>query len=295
MKKKIIFIVNPVSGNFNKQNFPQLVDKFIDKEKYDYKTVFTERPYHAKELTNQAIIDQFDVVVAVGGDGTVNEIGGCLIGKKQTFAVVPYGSGNGLAHCLHLPLNPKTIITEIINNGQTTKIDTATINGIPFISIAGIGFDAYIAEFFARDSNRGFKTYAKNIIGKYGDFMPENYMLILDDTTTLNCTPLFITFANSNQFGFKAEIAPKASITDGLLDVCIFKKPPVVEIPYVACRLMTKQIDRTRFMETYKAKKIKIIRPKEDMVNLDGEPIWMSKELTVEVNSLSLNILLSEK
>lgn len=295
MKKKIIFIVNPISGHHNKNKFPKLVDKLIDKIKYDYKIVFTERPHHATELTKQAITDNFDIIVAVGGDGTVNEIASCLIGKKQTFAIVPWGSGNGLARYLHLPLNPRHIITEVINKGQETKIDTATVNDMPFISISGVGFDALIANFFAKNKQRGFKTYVKIITEKYPNFKPEECKLILDDNITLTCSPLFITFANSNQFGFNAEISPKASITDGLLDVCIFKKPAMIEIPYVACRLMTKQIDRTHFVEIHKAKKINVIRKKEDIVNMDGEPVLMSKDLTVKIDPLSLNILLPTK
>lgn len=295
MKKKIIFIINPISGHRNKGEFPQWVDDFIDKEKYDYKTVFTEHPHHATEIANQAISDNFDILVAVGGDGTINAIASCLIGKKQTFAIIPYGSGNGLAHCLNFPSNPKIIIKKVINNGRMAKIDTATINGLPFISIAGIGFDAEIADFFAKDRHRGFKIYIKNIITKYAGFMPENYTLILDDKTPLNCTPLFIAFANSNQFGFNAEIAPKASITDGLLDVCIFKKPAMIEVPYAAFRLMAEHIDKTRFIDIYKAKKIQVVRQEANLVNLDGEAVSMSKDLRVEINPSSLNILLPEK
>ena len=181
MKEKILFIVNPISGHHDKSKFPSIVDALIDKDKFEYTIKLTERGGHAAELTKQAIEDQYDIIVAVGGDGTINEVATNMIGASQTFAIVPYGSGNGLARHLHLPLKPKKIITEVINKGVKAKIDTATMNGVPYISIAGVGFDAIIADFFAKDPNRGFKTYVKLVTEKYFKFKPEKYHLTLDD------------------------------------------------------------------------------------------------------------------
>lgn len=292
MKEKIVFIVNPISGHHDKSNFPNIVDSLIDKSKYDYSISFTEYGGHAKELTANAIADDVDIIVAVGGDGTINEVGTTMIGSRQTFCIVPYGSGNGLAHHLHLPLKPEKIITNVINNGFKTKIDTATVNGVPYISIAGVGFDALIADYFAKDPNRGFMTYVKFITEEYPRFKEGHYKLILDDTEEFECDAMFISFANSNQFGFNAAISPHASLNDGLLDVCIFKKPNFLEFAYVAERLLTQRIDKTHFVEIHKAKKINVIREKEDIANIDGEAIMMEKDVTVEINELSLNILL---
>lgn len=293
-KKKIIFIVNPISGNHNKNNFPNLVDNYIDKNKFEYDIVFTEYVNHATELTMKAIEDGYEYIAAVGGDGTINEIAKCLIGKEQVFVIVPLGSGNGLARHLELPFRTERLITEVINNGDVFKIDTATMNGTPFISIAGIGFDALIADYFAKDGNRGFITYAKLITEEYHNFIPKEYTLILDDERTIKCKPFFVTFANSSQFGYNAEISPKASVQDGLLDVCIFKKPNIIEVPIVATYFITKQIDKSNFIDIYKAKKISVIREVEDVVNIDGEAMQMSKDITVEIKPLSLNILLNK-
>ncbi len=293
-KKKIIFIVNPISGNHNKNNFPILVDNYIDKNKFEYDIVFTERINHATELTMKAIEDGFEYIAAVGGDGTINEIAKCLIGKEQVLVIVPLGSGNGLARHLELPFRTERLITEVINNGDVFKIDTATMNGTPFISIAGIGFDALIADYFAKDGNRGFITYAKLVTEEYHNFIPKEYTLILDDDRTIKCKPFFVTFANSSQFGYNAEISPKASVQDGLLDVCIFKKPNIIEVPIVATYFIAKQIDKSNFIDIYKAKKISVIREVEDVVNIDGEAMQMSKDITVEIKPLSLNILLNK-
>lgn len=292
MKEKILFIVNPISGHHNKSKFPSIVEELIDKDKYDYTITFTEYGGHAMELTKQAIDNEYDIIVAVGGDGTINEVATTMIGARQTFAIVPYGSGNGLARHLHLPLKPQKVITEVINKGVKAKIDTATMNGVPFISIAGVGFDAIIADYFAKDPNRGFKTYAKLVTEKYFKFKLEKYHLILNDKEGIDCEPLFISFANSNQFGFNAAVSPHASLNDGLLDVCIFKKPNLLAVPYVAERLLTQKIDKTHYVDIHKASKIKVLREKEDIANIDGEAVMMSKDIEVEINPLSLNILL---
>ena len=290
MKKKIIFIINPISGHHNKNHFPHLVEKHIDTTQYEYSIVFTEYAGHATELTKKAIEEDYEYIAAVGGDGTINEIAQCLIGKKQVLVIIPLGSGNGLARHLELPFKPERLINEIINNGKVYKIDTATMNGTPFISI---GFDALIADYFAKDENRGFLTYAKLVTEQYPNYQQKEYTLILDDDTVIECKPFFVTFANSSQFGYNAEISPKASVQDGLLDVCVFKKPTILEVPIVATYFLAKQIDKSNFIDIYKAKKIKVIRKEETVANIDGEPVEMSKDIIVEINPLSLNILLN--
>ena len=292
MKEKILFIVNPISGHHDKSKFPSIVENLIDKNKFEYTISLTKRGGHAAELTKKAIEDEYDIIVAVGGDGTINEVATNMIGARQTFAIVPYGSGNGLARHLHLPLKPNKIITEVINKGVKSKIDTATMNGVPYISIAGVGFDAIIADYFAKDPNRGLKTYVKLVTEKYFHFKPEKYHLIIDDKEEFDCEPLFISFANSNQFGFNAAVSPHASLNDGLLDVCIFKKPNILQVAYVAERLLTQRIDKTHFVDIHKASIIKVIREKEDYANIDGEAVMMPKDVVVEINPLSLNILL---
>lgn len=294
MKEKILFIVNPISGHKDKKNFPSLVESLIDKEKYDYSISWTEYGGHAKELAREAIASGVDVIVAVGGDGTINEIGTAMLSAEQTFAIVPCGSGNGLARHLHIPLKAEKVITEVINKGVKSKIDTASINGVPFISIGGVGFDAIIADYFAKDPNRGLKTYVKLVTERYFKFQPEKYHLILDDDTEIDCEPLFISFANSNQFGNNAVVSPHASLNDGLLDVCVFKKPSFISIPDVAVKLMTSRIDHSKIVDIYKAKKIKVIRQKEDIANVDGEAMMMAKDLDIEIKPLSLNILLPD-
>ncbi len=292
MKKKIHFIVNPISGRHNKDKFPQKVSSLIDKDLFDYHISLTEYAGHAEELAKESVKDGFDIVTAVGGDGTINEIAKCLIDTDVTLAIIPFGSGNGLAHHLKLPLNIEKAIKEVINNGFVTKIDTATINDRPFISIAGIGFDALVADSFSKDPNRGLKTYLKIITEEYPFFEPEQYKMSFDDTNTIDCTPLFISFANANQFGFNAAISPKASLNDGFLDVCVFRKPYLIEVPIVAGMMMTQMIDKSNYVDIYKAKKINVIRNKSGIANVDGEVVNMEKDIEVKIKELSLNVLI---
>lgn len=292
MKKKIHFIVNPISGRHNKETFPDKVSKLINKELFDYYITYTEHPGHGEELAKKSVSDGIDIVAAVGGDGTINEIARCLIDTEVALGIIPFGSGNGLAHHLRLPLNIEKAIKEVINNGFVTKIDTATINGNSFVSIAGIGFDALIADSFAKDPNRGLKTYLKIITEEYPFFEPEHYKLTFDDDITIECTPLFISFANANQFGFNAAVSPKASLNDGFLDVCVFRKPYLIEVPFVAGMMMTQMIDKSNNVDIYKVKKINVIREKNGIANVDGEVVEMEKDIEVKIKELSLNVLI---
>lgn len=290
--KKIRFIVNPISGHHNKEKFPGLVEKYIDKSQFEYEIVLTERGGHATELAKEAISKGIDIVAAVGGDGTINETAQALIGTDTTFVIVPFGSGNGLARHLHLPLDAKKIITEVINKGETIRIDTCRLNEKPFLSIAGAGFDAAIADGFAKDPRRGFSTYFRVIVDKYFKYEPDTMLIRLDDGEAMECAPLFITFANSNQFGYNAKISPKASLTDGLIDICIFNKPKIISLPRLGTLLMTGHIDLAKkTLKILKAKKVSVSRKEDAVVNIDGEPIMTDKDFTIEVIPSSLKLM----
>lgn len=246
------------------------------------------------EISQRAVNDGFDAVVAVGGDGTINEVARALVGTDVTMAIVPLGSGNGLARCLHLPLLPSKAL-EQINSFKTLRIDTARVNDCPFLSIAGIGLDAQTAYDFSQDPDRGFVTYAKYALSNYLHREPVNYKMHFDDQMTIECSPLLITFANSNQFGYNALIAPNSSLTDGLLDACILNRPPIALSLHVANQLMLGQIDRSRYFTETKFQKVVVERPTDDVVNVDGEPIMMPARLEVEVVPQSLTIICGDK
>lgn len=290
-KKKLLFIVNPISGSSHKESLPIFADRLLDKSRCDYEIKYTERAGHASELSKAAVIANMDIVVAVGGDGTINEVARCLVNTKTQLGIIPSGSGNGLARHLNIPLNFEGAL-RLINKGISSKIDTATINDEIFISIAGVGFDALVAKLFAEDSNRGFFTYFKIVAAKFQSYKPKHYTVILDSKTTIETDALFIAFANSSQFGYNTTIAPDAKLNDGLLDVCIVEKPPIFEMPLIINLLLLKRIHKSKFVRIYKASEIVVKRNKNRTINLDGEPLKLKKNLRIKVNPLSLNILI---
>ncbi len=289
-KKKLTFIINPISGVFSKDRVVSAIESYLDKSKFDFTIEFTEGPGHALDICDRKIGEGVEIIVAVGGDGSVNEIARKLTDKKVQLGIIPAGSGNGLAHHLHIPFNYRKAI-EVINQGKTLKIDTGSINDVFFISIAGIGFDGIVAREYAKYKRRGFLTYMKVVTEEYVNYRPRRYTIEVNGEV-LKRKALFISFANSDQFGYGASIAPTASVDDGLLDVIIMKKPMMIEIPILASLLYWKRIDLSRQFEIIKAKELTVKTRRKRWVNIDGEPIKMKKKLSVKVHPQSLNIII---
>ncbi len=290
IKKRVVFIINPVSGVFSKDKVVQAIEAYLDKSQFVYSIEFTEGPGHAIDICNRRVAEGVDVIVAVGGDGSVNEIAKTLTDKKVVLGIIPAGSGNGLAHYLKIPLSYKKAI-EIINQSKILKIDTGSINNEFFVSIAGIGFDGIVAREYAKNKRRGFFTYLKVVTEEYINYRPRKYTIEINGEV-LKRRALFISFANSDQFGYGASIAPAASADDGLLDVIIMKKPLMIEIPLLASLLYWKKIDISRQFEIIKAKELVVKTRRKRWVNLDGEPLKMKKKLHVKIHPQSLNIII---
>ena len=289
-KKKLTFIINPISGVFSKDRVVSSIESNLDKNKFDYSIEFTEGPGHALEICDRKIGEGAEIVVAVGGDGSVNEIARKLTDKNVQLGIIPAGSGNGLAHHLNIPFSYRKAI-EVINQGKTLKIDTGSINDVFFISIAGIGFDCIVAREYAKYKRRGFLTYLKVVTEEYVNYRPRRYTIEVNGEV-LKRKALFISFANSDQFGYGASIAPTASVDDGLLDVIIMKKPMMIELPILASLLYWKRIDLSRQFEIIKAKELIVKTRRRRWVNIDGEPLKMKKKLSVKVHPQSLNIII---
>lgn len=289
MKKKVVFIVNPISGVVKKDNVVEKIKNNIDQSKFDYIIQYTEGPGHATDICFQHVEMGTDYVVAVGGDGSVNEIAKGLVGTEVTLGIIPAGSGNGLAHHLKIPLNYKKAI-DVINHGNSIKIDTGSINEKLFVSIAGIGFDGFVAKNFAKSDRRGFLTYLRIVTEEYPNYKPKKYTIEIGDKR-IKTRALFLAFANSDQFGYHTSIAPNAQIDDGLLDVIIMKKPPIIEIPLLASLLYWRKIDKSKYIEIVKASELRVKTKKERWVNIDGEPMKLGNELNVKIHPQSLNII----
>ena len=290
IRKTIRFIINPASGSSRSRSkdVEQLIEQYLDKTLFIPEVVFSHAPGQVLALSREAADKGINVVVAVGGDGSVNEVAKGLTGSNVTLGIIPIGSGNGLARHLNIPMEAARAI-ETLNTGKTMLIDTVSINDNQFVSIAGVGFDALVADKFAQSESRGFLTYFRIATRAYPFYKPKKYVLDIDGEMVKR-RALFISFANSDQFGYNTTIAPDADITDGLMDVCIVQKIPMFKAPLIAHLLLAKKIDQSSYVEIIQAKQVFLRRRKNEIINIDGEPVLLSRDLSLNVNHLALRV-----
>lgn len=288
MKKRIRFIVNPISGVGRQKVIEKLIASRLDKGLYDAEIVYTERPRHAIELCKNAVEDCADIVVAVGGDGSVNETGRSLVGSNSALAIIPTGSGNGLARHLRIPMNLEKAM-DAINAGRTISIDTVKINNEVFLGMAGVGFDAHIGWEFAKFGKRGFSSYVKVIVREFPRYRAMDYELEIDGKKYTR-TAFLVSFANGSQYGNNAVIAPNADLQDGMIDVCILKKFPLYQLPFIAFRLFNKSMNRSKYVETLRGSKV-MVKQRATTAHIDGEPAELGNVLNIEVQPMSLKVI----
>jgi len=267
---------------------PQLIEEYLDAAIFDASVVFTDGASHARQLTSEAVNNNYDLVVAVGGDGTVNEVASALVGTNTTFGIIPCGSGNGLSRFLNIPMDIKKAIKNL-NTARFEIIDSARANGEPFFNMAGMGFDAHISEVFSHDKKRGFITYVKSSFREISNYKSQNYHIEIDGKV-YEREAFMLSFANSSQYGNNAHISPHASVQDGLIDVCIIKAFPIWRLIEMGIRMLTKTVDKTGYVEIIRGKNIKVTRDNPGPMHLDGEPhiAGTSVEINVVPNSLKI-------
>lgn len=288
-QKKILFVINPISGGKKKTVFNKTVLEVLDLEKFHPTFQLTTGPNHAYEIGLQAVAEKYDAVVAVGGDGTINELGAALMGTGVPMGIIPEGSGNGLALYLGIPIN-ETAALRRINRFDVQGVDAGIINDRPFFNVAGLGFDASVSDRFANDTQRGPIGYLRSVINVLANYKPSKYTLRIDGET-LEREAFMISVANSPQFGNNAYIAPHASVNDGILDVCIVKKFPLYFLPMMVFHLFNRSVDQSEYVEIIPGKEIFIERKDSGPVHVDGEPLSMEGNLSVSVKPNSLKII----
>ena len=288
-KKRIIFILNPISGTHSKEEIPNLIDSTLDKEQYDYEIRFTEYAGHAAEIAQDAAQAHFDIVVAVGGDGTVNEVARSLTHTDTALAIIPCGSGNGLARHLCLPLDIKKAI-QVINQGRIETFDYGVINELPFFCTCGMGFDAFISLKFAEAGKRGPITYVENVLKEGLKYKPERYE-VEDETGAHKYKAFLIACANASQYGNNAYIAPGATMKDGEMDVIIMEPFDVLDAPQIAADLFMKTLGNNSKIKTFRTKKLHIHRKEPGAIHYDGDPIMMGSDIDVHIEHQGIRIL----
>jgi YegS/Rv2252/BmrU family lipid kinase len=285
---KVRFIINPIAGINKKVDLPALIRQHMHAD-HEVEVVFTEAPGHATELARQGVEMGCDFICAVGGDGFVNDTAQALIHTSTALAILPCGSGNGLARHLRIPMNLTRAI-KLINKGSTRTVDTAKINDRPFFNVAGVGFDALISREFAKHKGRGFITYVKSILNHVVRYKPQEYELTMDGHTQ-TVMAKFIAFANSKQYGNNFLIAPHASLSDAMIDVCVIKRFRSLVRIGSALSYAAGSYYRNLAVLSTKAKRIEVRSAAGLMMHVDGEPIEVDDPVVVEVVPASLKVI----
>ncbi len=288
MKKKICFIINPISGIGKQKLVEKLIEQFLDPTLFDYTIKYTNAPKHATSLARKAAEENIDIVVAVGGDGSVNEVAKGLAGTQTAMAILPAGSGNGLARHLLIPLHLEKAIT-LINSCTIKTIDTINLNDETFVNVAGIGFDAHIGWQFSKYGKRGFSSYIKIVMREFRKYKEQDYELIIDGISHKR-KAFLISFANGSQWGNNASIAPTADISDGEMDIAILKNVNWKSGAWIGYHLFRKKLHHTRQLEIIKAKEV-TVKQNGIIAHIDGEPIGIGKTFSIKVNPLSLKVV----
>jgi len=288
-KKRIIFIVNPISGTQSKDEIPQMIREQLNPERFEYAIRYTEYRGNASEIARQCAAEGVDVVVAVGGDGTVNEVARSLVHTHTALAVIPCGSGNGLARHLCIPMDIRKAI-DIINICQIEPFDYGVINDLPFFCTCGMGFDAFISLKFAEAGKRGPITYVENVLKEGLKYRPETYEIV-DDSGTVYHKAFLIACANASQYGNNAYIAPGATMKDGEMDVIIMEPFDALEAPQIAADLFMKTLGNNSKIKTFRTKSIHIHRKQPGAIHYDGDPIMTGTDIDVHIEHLGISIV----
>ena len=270
MKQKTLVIVNPISGVGRQKKIEKILSTNLNQDLFDYKVRYTEHIHHGTEIARDAVDHGYDCVVAVGGDGSVNDVVQGIKDSDTRLGIIPCGSGNGLARSLKLPLQP-WLATRVLNQQFEQTIDSIVVNDRwVVVNAAGCGFDAFIARLMHAAKTRGFSAYTNLVLREYTRYKNSNYHLVIDGQEYYR-NAWFIAIANSRQYGYNLAVAPKAELDDGLLDISILDKVPIDHLPITAPLAFTNHLDLSQHVEMFKAKDVLIEGNADRWVNLDGE------------------------
>lgn len=286
--QRIAFIINPISGLKDKKKIIRYIGEIFDTGNYICSIHLTAYEGHAIQLA-QELSQSSDIVAAVGGDGTLNEVARGILKTNVRLGIIPCGSGNGLARHLKIPLNTKKALIAL-KNGKEHIIDAAIFNGVPFFNLSGIGFDAQVAHKFAQSARRGALSYLKNIVKVYCRFHPVKAVITIDNQY-IERNVLLIAFANSSQFGNNAVISPISDVSDGMLEICILKPFSFFDISVVIGRMFTRSMHKSRYLEIITANKATIKTTKPVAAHLDGSPFGIGTNFDVSIEPGAIRMI----
>ena len=286
--ERIAFIINPKSGRGNKDLLVNKIQKLASDLDFKFEAYFTQEAGHATDLANN-LVDKYDSIVAVGGDGTVNEIAQGLLGSETPLGILPSGSGNGLARHLRIPMNNSKALKSLIN-GKTVNIDTWLADEVPFFMLCGFGFDAHIAQKVSGLKSRGPQVYFRLVTKEFMRFQPKKISIEWDGGS-YSGKPFLVNLANGSQFGNNFKIAPEASINDGYLDLGIIEKLPIYLIPEIILRMRNGTLNNFKYYKTFRAKQFLLHTDYQGM-NIDGEFRTCDQEIMIKLSSEKLKVII---
>ncbi|MEZ4827173.1 MAG: YegS/Rv2252/BmrU family lipid kinase [Bacteroidia bacterium] len=288
---KTLFLINPGSGRKrNTGKTIQIIGEVYQEAGIPFEARLID--FSCLNLTlENAIREGVKNIFAVGGDGTVNAIGTRLIHREVNFGVIPKGSGNGYARNLGFSTHTRLAIGQSLD-AFSIKVDTGRFNDRPFLNVAGVGLDAEVAWHFSMGKSRGFVPYAKSSADRLLAYQPEDYSVTIDGNPHVFHNIMGIAIANGTQWGYDAKISPEAKITDGMLDIIVVHKFPLLKAGLIVGKLFSGQLRDSRYVEVFKGRHIFISRAHAGPAQIDGEPIDAAAEIEVQIVDKSLNVLL---
>lgn len=289
--KKIYIIVNPVSGTSRneKHKLPEAASRFLDHREYDVHFMFTAYAGHAHEIAKQAVDEGVYCVVAVGGDGTVNEVARALVNSEVILGIIPLGSGNGLARDLQIPTNPQKAMKVIAEN-NVLRMDYGIANDQIFFCTCGVGFDAIVASNINGRKHRGFFMYMKEMTDTFFKQKPQTYEIIYSGGHIKN-QMFLVTCANAGQYGYNAYIAPHADIQDGQFDVTLLEPINLLNVPMLGAQMFAKNLNENKKITTIRTPELTIIREKEGPMHLDGDAYHVGCEINIRLVPKGLKVM----
>lgn len=288
-KRKYLTIINPNSGTSRKTSIPELAYNILSENGSELYFVYTNEQGHVAQIIDDVATQGFDVVIGVGGDGTINEVADAVRPTDMTMGIIPMGSGNGLARSLDIPMDPEAAL-EVIRKGYIKRIDCCEANGVPFFVTFGVGFDAQVTASYDQKSFRGPLSYVLSTVDQFIKHKSSLYHLHLNGEV-IEQKAFLVTCANADQYGNNAIIAPEAELDDGLFDVVVIRNMSLLKAPQVAINLFTKNINESASIDIYRTDHLIIEREEADYAQVDGELLELGRRIEISIQKQQLPIL----
>lgn len=291
-RKKLLFIVNPGSGKFSRHKISDSVVKVFPGNEFETQINITGKHGDATRWSKEAV-NTFDAVIAAGGDGTVNECASGLLHSDTALGIIPIGSGNGFARHIHIAPHRIEAALYTIRGFNAQVVDTGSINGKLFLSNAGCGFIANVADAFTRSkskSMRGFTGYSIHTLSQYLIFT-ESFVQLTADGIEYDNVYFAVNICNTSQFGYNARVAPTADIKDGYLELVLVQKKAKWKYPLLLWPLFTNRFHKTRGIHTIKCRSVELSTSHPALFHIDGDPVILSGKITATLNPSSLRVI----